>query len=68
MNIIGAKCYNRTANSEFFEWWFAEYLLKEIPEGHTVIMDNASFHRKSKLNSLQKKNESWVDIFTSIFT
>jgi transposase len=64
VNIIGAvcnkkhfavKCYNHTTNSEFFEYWFAECLLVEIPKGHTVIMDNASFHRKAKLRELSEK-------------
>jgi len=63
-NVIGAvcnkkylaiKCYNHTTNSAFFEQWFSECLLKEIPKGHTVIMDNASFHRKSKLYELAKE-------------
>jgi putative transposase len=30
-------------------------LLKAIPEGHTVIMDNASFHPKEKLRALAKQ-------------
>jgi len=58
VNVIGAlcngnhcaiECYSHTTNSEFFERWFNEHLIKAIPKGHTVIMDNASFHRKAKL-------------------
>jgi hypothetical protein len=52
---LGIKCYKQATNSEFFERWFSECLLKEIPKGYTVIMDNASFHRKSKLHELAEK-------------
>jgi transposase len=64
MNVIGAlcngmhlgiTCYRHSTNSEYFEWWFEEVLLKLIPKGHTVIMDNASFHRKERLKELGKK-------------
>ena len=66
VNVIGAfcngkhlavECYNHTTDSEFFEQWFDKRLLKVIPGGYTVIMDNASFHRKSKLYGLAKKAE-----------
>jgi len=55
VNVIGAlcggkhlavECYGHTANSAFFGRWFTERLLKAVPKGHTVIMDNAGSHRK----------------------
>jgi len=58
VNVIGAlcgvkhyaiKCYKQTTDGEFFEGWFKDCLLKEIPAGYTVIMDNARFHRKANL-------------------
>ena len=48
------ECYRHTTNSEFFERWFADRLLAEIPKGHTVIMDNARFHRKAELRKLAR--------------
>jgi len=65
LNVIGAKCkrkhfaiecYKRSTNSEFFEWWFGNNLLNAIPagEGFTVILDNASFHRKTVLRKLAR--------------
>ena len=63
MNIIGAlcngeyygiECYKHTTNSEFFENWFSGCLLKEIPAGNTVIMDNAKFHNKERLRKLAR--------------
>ena len=65
VNIIGAlckgdhcaiKCYKQTTKAEFFERWFEEYILKEIPNGngYTIIMDNAKFHRKKELSKLAR--------------
>jgi hypothetical protein len=63
MNVIGilcqgehygVECYRHTCNSEFFENWFENCLLKIIPKGFTVIMDNASFHRKKILRKLAR--------------
>jgi transposase len=48
------ECYKHTTDSEFFESWFEDCLLQEIPKGHTVIMDNASFHRKKTLHKLAR--------------
>ena len=60
-NIVSAKCgssivapmiYDGTTDAALFEHWFEYALLKEIPEGSYCIMDNAAFHRKSKLHEL----------------
>ena len=60
INVIGAlcnnehyavECYNHSTDSIYFENWFENHLLKEIPKGHTVIMDNARFHKKEKLKN-----------------
>ena len=64
MNVIGGLCngkhiaveqYEHTTNAVFFEQWFSNHLLKEVPRGCTIIMDNASFHRKDALLELIKK-------------
>jgi transposase len=61
VNVVGAlcagehlavKCYHQMTNSAFFEQWFKECLLRELPEGYTVIMDGASFHRGKALKKL----------------
>jgi len=41
-------------DSAFFESWFEQCLLNEIPSGCTVIMDNAPFHRKAKLRKIAR--------------
>jgi transposase len=63
LNVIGALCanehygiqfYTQATNSEFFENWFKDFLLNEIPNGYTVIMDNARFHRKKELRKIAR--------------
>ena len=61
LNVVGALCntkhlalhtYSHSMKADYFETWFVEHLLKALPEGHTLIMDNASFHRKDALKTL----------------
>ena len=63
-NIVAGKCcdrilsplqYDGSTDSRIFEFWFGKILLKEITAGSFIIMDNASFHRKSKLIALAEK-------------
>ena len=63
INVVGAlcnneyfaiECYKHSTDSAYFEDWFANYLLKEIPQGYTAIMDNARFHQKKRLHRLAR--------------
>jgi transposase len=60
-NIVAGICqgkwvapmsYSCSTDSILFEYWFKHYLLKEIAPGSVVILDNATFHKKSVLPSL----------------
>jgi transposase len=62
-NIVAAKCgddviapmiYDGTTDSVLFEYWFEHILLKSVPKGSWLILDNATFHRKPKLRALCK--------------
>jgi hypothetical protein len=53
--VLGSYCYSHNTNSDFFELWFEKFLLPEVPVGYTIVMDNASFHRKNKLQKLAEK-------------
>ena len=44
--------YDGTMNSVLFETWFENMLLPMLPLKTTIVMDNASFHRKKNLISL----------------
>jgi len=41
-------------DSILFETWFVKRLLPALPPKTTIVMDNASFHRKSRLSLLVK--------------
>ena len=47
--IISPLRYEGTMDSTLFETWFETRLLPALPTNTTVVMDNASFHRKSRL-------------------
>ena len=47
--IISPLQYDGTMDSALFKTWFAHMLLPALPSGTAIIMDNASFHRKSRL-------------------
>lgn len=38
--------------STVVETWFEKVLIPELRKGQTVILDNASFHRKAKLTQM----------------
>jgi transposase len=52
---VAVRLYTHTMNSKFFVDWFVDCLLKEVPKGCTIVMDNASFHSKAKLHQLAEE-------------
>jgi transposase len=48
--------YAGTTDSNLFECWFEHCLLKSVKAKSTIILDNATFHRKSTLPILAKKH------------
>ena len=60
-NIVAGLCsrkwiaplqYEDSTDAVLFEFWFENYLLKEIGRGKYIVLDNARFHRKSALTEL----------------
>lgn len=49
--ILAPLQYDGTMDSSLFEFWFSCQLLPALDKGGVVVMDNASFHRKSRLFS-----------------
>lgn len=47
--ILAPFQYDGTMDSSLFEFWFSCQLLPVLDKGCMVVMDNASFHRKSRL-------------------
>lgn len=54
-SIIAPLQYDGTMDSLLFETWFEKMLLPSLPANITIVMDRASFHRKSKLVPLAEK-------------
>ena len=64
-NIVAGICqgkwvapleYGGTTDSVLFEFWFENCLLKEVKQGNIIILDNATFHKKSVLPDLAKRH------------
>ena len=54
---ILAPCrYSGTMDHELFEEWFQVNLLPELSQNTIIVMDNASFHRKKKLQELASQH------------
>jgi transposase len=60
-NIIAGICqgewvapmtYESTTDSILFEFWFENCLLNEVESGSVIVLDNATFHRKSVIPEL----------------
>ena len=47
--ILAPLQYDGTMDSSLFEFWFTSQLLPTLKKGCVVVMDNASFHRKTRL-------------------
>ena len=41
-----------TCNTQLFESWVENFLIKELKPGQVVIMDNASFHKSKRTQAL----------------
>ncbi|MBF0788361.1 transposase, partial [Streptococcus sp. 19428wC2_LYSM12] len=50
--IIAPMIYKDSMTSAFFTKWFDKQLLPSLSEPHLIVMDNASFHPKAKLDKL----------------
>ena len=68
-NIVAAICqnewvapmaYSYTTDGTLFEFWFENYLLNEVEAGSVIILDNATFHKKSVLPEIAKKKQCQV--------
>jgi len=53
---VATLCYSQNTDGAFFVDWFRTKLVKSIPKGKAVIMDNASFHPKKKLRNLARRH------------
>jgi transposase len=54
--ILAPMQYNGTMDGSLFEIWFEQFLLPQLPEDTVIVMDNAAFHRKSRLFALARSS------------
>ena len=54
--IISPLQYEGTMNSELFEQWFENCLCVDLPSNSVIVMDNATFHRKSSLSFIAHRH------------
>jgi len=52
--------YTSVTDSILFEFWFENCLLREVDKGSVIVLDNATFHKKSVLPNLAKKHNCEV--------
>ncbi len=50
--IIAPLCYTGTCDSGLFNFWLENFLLPTLEPGHTIIMDNAAFHKSEQTKVL----------------
>lgn len=50
--IISPLTFEGYCDAALIEAWFEQQLCPALPAGQTVILDNASFHRKAQLTAL----------------
>ena len=53
--ILAPLQYDGTMDRSLFEFWFVNQLLPALEKGCVVVMDNASFHCKTRLFSLAQE-------------
>jgi len=47
--VVSPLQYDGAMDSILFELWFENCLIPALPSNSVIVMDNASFHRKSRL-------------------
>lgn len=53
--ILAPFQYDSTTDADLFEGWLETYLLPVVPENAVILMDNATFHKKSTLFDIVEK-------------
>jgi len=49
---IAPFVFNGTCNTELFNNWVEQFLIKELTAGQVVILDNVTFHKSNKTKEL----------------
>ncbi|ETZ07686.1 hypothetical protein P618_200119 [Holospora obtusa F1] len=64
--MIALMVFNSSYNTQLFEAWVAQFLIKKLKPGQVVIMNHASFHKSQRT---RESLESFCySFFTTLFT
>jgi len=55
--IVAEKLYKENTSHVLFEEWFKNELLPQIKKKSIIVLDNATFHRKTVLRELAKRRK-----------
>lgn len=53
--MVGASSFVGGCNTDIFNAWLENILLKSVPKNSVIIMDNASFHKSPKTKEIIEK-------------
>lgn len=54
--LLTVALFTATINTEVFYTWIQKDLIDKLPKNSVVIMDNASFHKNSKIRDIIEQN------------
>lgn len=63
--LLTAALFDSSINTNVFEAWIRQELLPVLPNGHVVVMDNASFHKSEKIKELIESAGCLLDYLPS---
>ena len=55
--LLAKMLYKENTKSGLFEDWFENLLLPKIPRKSFIVLDNATFHRKKRLQRIARKRK-----------
>lgn len=47
--LLTVSLFDQNVNTEVFNTWLEQDLIPKLPKGSVIVMDNASFHKSSKM-------------------
>jgi len=50
--IVAPMTFSCSCTTKLFESWVEECLIKELKQGQTVVLDNATFHKSQKIKTM----------------
>ena len=60
-NLLTLCLFNSYINSDVFYAWLTQDLLPKVPDGAVIVMDNASFHKRSDMIAAIKESHCIVE-------